>query len=326
MQETVKLGTNEVHQLAPLVAGFKFKPYHYYQIDNHRLNKYFFSLIKNEDTILVIKNEEKIQGAAIIIDLPWDSGLFGIKMAKANFIIDSHCSDASQNVINQLIWDVLCLCKEKEIEHLSCQVESKYTELIHALEANGFLLMDTIVIYSASLRRKKIISQIDDSEILIREVNDKDLKRIFKIAEKAFFDPETFLSRFYMDPLLKVNAGKLYKEWLRNSCEGSQADIVFVAEVDKAPVGFITCRLQERKKSDILGLNIVIIPLNAVHPEFRGRGIYNRLVVHSFNWFREQNVDFAEIKTQVITSPVHHTWQKLGGKLVSSYHTFHKEL
>ena len=312
--------------IKPLVTFLQFKPYHYYNINNQRLNEYFFTLIKKEDIILVIKEKEKILGASVIVDLPWDSNIFGIKMAKISFILPEENLTNPMNIINQLLLNILSLGKEKNIKHLSCQINPHEFSLIHALEINGFKLMDTIVIHSISLKGKIFKSEKIDLKYVIREANQRDWPAMQELAGTAFFTSNIFLSRFYVDSLLKKNTSKLYKEWLSNSFKGEQADIVFVADIDGKAVGFITCRLLNRKLTEILNKKIGIIPLNAVSSKFRGQGIYTQLLKHSLNWFKKQGTDFVEIKTQIISLPVQWAWQKLEGKLVSSYHSFHKEI
>jgi len=324
--EVNPLKYTEIDQIEDLITHFQFKPFYYYNIDNLKLSKYFLYSLKKEDAILTVKKNKKILGAAILVDLPWDSNLFGIKMAKISYVLTKKTAPFPMDIVDRLISAVLDLCKERNIQHISCHVDSKNTFFIHRLEEKGFHLMDTMVIYSISLKDQDMETEVTNQSFIERKAEKKDLSEMQELAGKAFINPNIFLSRFYIDPLLRKNAGKLYREWLKNSLMGEQADIVFIAESDNKPIGFITCLLPEKKSVEILNKRIGTIPLNATSSEFRGQGVYNQLLKHSLNWFRKQDVDFVEIKTQIITLPVQRAWQKLGGTLVSSYHTLHKEI
>jgi len=320
------LTSNNLPHIKPLITNYKFKPYYYYNINNRKLSEYFFSLIKKENIIFTLEEEEKGLGAASVVNLPWDSEIFEIKMAKIGFILTKENYSHSTDIIHKLIGNILIYCREKGIKHISFQVNSQEISLIHALEKNGFTLMDTIIIYSISLKNIDFENFKLNLEYFIREAKKKDLPAMQELAGKAFFTPNMFLSRFYVDPLLRKRASILYKEWLKNSFNGEQADIVLVAEIKNKPVGFITCQLPKRESIEIFNRKIATIPLNAVSSKFRGRGVYNCIMEHALKWFKEQEVDIVEIKTQIINLPVQRVWHKYEGKVVSSYHTFHKEL
>lgn len=324
--EVHPLKYTEIDQIEDLIAHFQFKPFYYYNIDNLKLSEYFLSSLKKEDTILTVKKNKETLGAAILVDLPWDSDIFGIKMAKISYVLTKETAPFPIDIVDRLLSAILDLCKERDIQHISCPVDSKNTFFIHLLEEKGFRLMDTIVIYSISLKDKDRKTEAINQRFIPRKAEEEDLSEMQELAGTAFFAPNIFLSRFYMDPLLRKNAGKLYKEWIKNSLTGEQADIVFIAESDNKPIGFITCLLPKKESIEILNKRIGTIPLNATSSEFRGQGVYNQLLNHSFNWFRKQDADFVEIKTQLMTLPVQRAWQKLGGILVSSYHTLHKEI
>jgi len=311
-------------QIKPLVTYYQYKPYYYYNINNQKLVEYFLSLIKKENIIFIIKDRDYILGAAVAVDLPWDSSIFRIKMAKISFLLAKEECFYSYDITNKLLLNILSFCREKNIRHISCQVNINETFLIHTLEKNRFKLVDTIIIYSIFLKNYGV--EKINWNYVIREATNKDLLAMQELAGTAFFTPNIFLSRFYVDPLLRKKANNLYEEWLRNSFKGEQADIVFIVENNNKPFGFITCQLPKKKSKEILNKKIATVPLNAISSEFRGQGIYHQLVKHSLDWFKKQDVDWVEIKTQIVTLPVQQTWQKLGGKLVSSYHTFHKEL
>ncbi|MBX9772674.1 MAG: GNAT family N-acetyltransferase, partial [Candidatus Obscuribacterales bacterium] len=74
------------------------------------------------------------------------------------------------------------------------------------------------------------------------------------------------------------------------------------------------------------GVYLGTIPLNAVHPNFQGRGIYKKLVRAALSFLSQNGAKTAEIRTQITNSAVHRTWENLGGHLYFAYHRFHLSL
>ncbi len=320
------LQPGDAASLEPFAERYPFKPYHYYDdFDHRRLAEYFHrELCLRLDQGLahgwVIRNQ--IKGVLISDYLPWDSHLFGIPMAKVDLYVDGADYREASLIASGLLAGMDEPCVEREIKHLACKVNTQDIPTAHALETRSFRLVDTITVFS--LQPKQINAAEARTDLCLREMRDEDLPRLSALSRAVFTNRKDIMTRFNGDPLMADKAGDLYAEWLQNSYLGDQADIVFVAEVDRHPIGFITCKLSAEQADHGLGARIGAIPLNAVDPEYRKLGVYRRLVVKAVDWFRQQGAECVEIKTQIHTLGVHRTWQQLNGRLVNSYHVLHQ--
>ena len=307
---------------------YPFKPYHYYDdFDHRRLAEYFHrELCVRLDQGLahgwVIRNS--IKGVLILDYLPWDSHLFGIPMAKVDLYVDGADYREASLIASGLLAAIDEPCVEKKIKHVACKVNTQDIPTVNALESHSFRLMDTITVFSIQPGRMSTRVAEVRTGLRLRAMRDEDLSRLSALSRAVFTNRNDIKTRFNGDPLLMDKAGDLYAEWLRNSYRGDQADVVFVAELERHPIGFITCKLSSKETDRGLGARIGSIPLNAVDPEYRKLGVYKQLVIKAIDWFRLQGAEYVEIKTQMHTLGVHRTWQQLNGRLVNSYHVFHQ--
>lgn len=182
----------------------------------------------------------------------------------------------------------------------------------------GFHLADTIFAFHLDLDR---LQNADGATEAIREGQAADVEVVADISGQCFSNRAYNVNRFNSDPVFPPEKVKrLYETWARNSFTGEAADKVFVYLHNDQVVGFITCSLP--KADNGMGA----IPLNAVHPDFQGRGIYKRLVNTALRYLAKNGAKTAEIKTQIGNSAVHRTWEGLGGYLAYAYHRFHRSL
>jgi len=314
--------------LKAFTASYRFRPYYYYeQINERRLSEFFYRDLcagLGQGSVYGRAIEDEITGVLIFDYLAWDSQLFGIPMAKVDLYVNGNDYREAFTIASQLLEVMDALSRDKKIRHLACKVNTLEVPTLHALERCAFRLMDTLTVFSVQPNRMSTDATEVKTDLRLREMRDEDVPTLSALSRKAFTTTSDILTRFTSDPLLMDKAGDLYAQWLENSYRGDQADIVFVAEVDQRPIGFITCRLSSAQADDVLGKRVGSIPLNAVDPEFRRLGVYTQLVATALDWFRAQRVDYVEIRTQIHTLGTHRTWQRLNGKLVSSYHVLHR--
>ncbi len=314
--------------LKAFAAGYRFGPYYYYdQVDESRSAEYFYRALSagvERGSVHGCAIEDTIKGILVLDCLPWDSQLFGMPMAKVDLYVSGSSDQEALSIASQLLKEAGELSADGKIKHLACKVDTLDVPCLHALERCAFRLMDTLTVFSAQPDLVSTDVTADRTDLRVRKMREEDLPALSALSRAAFTTTSDILTRFTNDALLMDKAGDLYAQWLENSHRGDQADIVFVAEVDGRPIGFITCRSSSAEADHLLGKRVGSIPLNAVDPGFRRRGVYTRLVKAAIDWFRDQGADYVEIRTQLHTLGTHRTWQRLNGKLVSSYHVLHR--
>jgi len=274
-----------------------------------------------EKNLILEKEKDSIVGAASLEALPFDTDLYGIPMAKISFL--EALGDAPQLKKRQksLIDKIFEMCQKEGTQHLSIRALPNQLSLIHSLEEKGFYMVAGLSTLLLDL--KKFQYENKNSQVKIRPFIESDLEPLCEISLQSFGNPLDWMDRSHADPHLpKDKSDELYVRWFRNCCNGSQADQVLVAELDGKPVGYIALKLESGGPLKS-GVRVGNIPLNAVDPDHRQKGIYAALVQEGLKWFSVQ-VDWVTIKTQVTTLPVHKTWQRLGAQVSQIEYAFHK--
>lgn len=249
--------------------------------------------------------------------LSWDSDFFGLRMARLEpFIAPSSFDDA--DFLDGSHFAKLCLNQAElaGIQHLSAQVHCKDICSQYSLQSNGFFLADTIIEFRLALI--DFVSSPAKSGVVVADFSHREA--LMAIAAECFGNPSLNSNRFNADRSFANNlVRKMYSTWVSKSLDGELADQVFVFIEQSEPVGFITINLPTN-----LQPKTGRVSLNAVHPQFQGRGIYGKLVDAACAWLKAEDVAFVEIKTQLPNLPVHRAWTNRGAHPSRVMHTFHR--
>ncbi len=258
-------------------------------------------------------------------ELRWDSNFFGFEIGSLCLLMSpdaASINDADISAGKNVVRACVRLAGAKDLQQLSASIDSSDTLAQLALQMNGFRLMDSLVFFELRLEH---FSNIEPDQN-IHAMDASEVEPTAAISAECFGSRRHNINRFNSDPQFPQHrVCELYAQSVRSSYARKIADQVLVYEQDGSPVGFITLSLPGKREQE-LGVNCGKIPLNAVHPDYQGRGIYRRLVLAALNWFRAQGVDSVEISTQLPNVAVHKTWEKLGAHLVRSCHRFHLNL
>lgn len=231
-----------------------------------------------------------------VVDL--DTNLFGFKVAKIISIDDYGNSDTLCKRVCQLI----VALKQAKVAYATYRLSSNAFPIIHAIEREGFVIVDGVVDLSANINDMPI-GVVKDN---IREAKVEDINNLKKIAEETFL-----LNRFYWDPIIpKDKAPFIYGAWVENSVIGKEADCVFIIKEKEKIVGFITLE----KKGHI--------PLIAVASDFQGKGIAKILLNAAFTRFRKWGVKQINIETTFLNLPALRAYLAIGFIIVGSRFTF----
>ncbi len=229
--------------------------------------------------------------------LAFDTEILGFKTAKIERI-DSTDPNIAGEIVKELIADL----RQNNIEYASYRLPAQDTAVVHALEQQGFVLVD------AMLGLEKILDQsiqVHDT-YPIRPAKIKDLKQLGEMVRGLFLQ-----TRFYQDPIIPTaKADMIYQRWVENSVKGSQADQVLVWEDDGMIQGFITLK------------NTGHIPLIAVAKDSQGRGIAKSLLSSAEEYFIKMNLPKAYIETQISNIPAIRVYTSKGFRPIESFFTF----
>lgn len=258
--------------------------------------------------------------------LEFDSRLFGFGVAALAPLVAPACPSRPIKDGGNGGRAVVAACLDRAAamgaRQVSASVRPDDVASQQALAASGFHLADTLVGFHLDLRNW----QSQDGDRHVRPATGDDVEAVAAISAECFGNRKYNVNRFNSDPVFPESKVRdLYALWARNSFSGQAADRVFVYEVDGRPVGFITCS-RPAESALALGVPLGKIPLNAVHPDFQGRGVYTALVRAALSWLSENGATQAEIRTQLANTAVHRTWEKLGARLALACHRFHRTL
>lgn len=252
--------------------------------------------------------------------LSWDTRHFGVRMGWLE-LPPAPRSEPEAATIKAALVDA----RQQGFRQLMCRTVPRDVALIHALEAAGFRLMDTLVTMALDLGDPPLalLGKVFHATE-IREATANDVASLKVIAERAFSDPQIWLDRFHADSRLSRDkqAEVLYVKWVENSVApptpaDSMADCTFVAEPAGGQIaGFITC-VRAR------GTAPAKVSLNAVDAYARRHGVYRALVHRALEWFREQGEPIVTVRTSVTSVAVQRTWIRFGAVPVQVEHTFH---
>lgn len=326
MVDIVPLNKSYSEEVKRLISSTNFKPYRYLlkEIPAEKLNNYLYKQISETltsklSTPYVAFRKDKVVGLGTLEKLEWDSDVFGIRMAKiGNLIADD--SPFKAEIVKKSLVTFLCeQCANKGIEHVSCKVNTDDLASIHALERNGFKLMDTVLDYAFDFRKHPIIDF--EPQCIIRPFRREEDKNITEVAREAF---RNHFGRFHTDTSLpQGKAIELYVKWAENSCQG-YADIVFIAELDKRIVGYSVWKTQDLPR-EILGIAIGSYSICGIHPDAHGMGIFKALTLAGMKWFKGK-ADIIEGPTHINNYPVQRGYTKLMWEILDAKHTFHKRI
>ncbi len=220
--------------------------------------------------------------------LNWDSGFFGIRVARVNL---NRLNSALTAAVDD--W-----CRLNNIDCLYFLADADDGDTVRLAEVNGYHLVDIRVTFKQTI--EGIYSRLKIGfNYQIRPSVQADIHALRSIAKVSFR-----ITRFYYDPnFSRTLCDALYETWIEKSCVNKD-ETVLVAENCKRPIGFITCK--------IIGHNQGEIGLVGVHPEWQGKGLGQELISEALCWFFDKNVSQVKVVTQGRNSQAQRLYQRCG--------------
>jgi RimJ/RimL family protein N-acetyltransferase len=272
--------------------------------------------------VFVAEEGGRLAGMAVYSALPWDAALFRQPMGAIRYVVLDASAPAS--LCDGLVAAVESWARAREVVFLLGRAHTDDIPLIHAMERNGFLLMDTLLDYVYDMRRQPLTSIVAPSVpagFSIGLASERDLDRLTHVARAAFV---RHFGRYNADPrITPAQSMQVYEEWVRSSVRG-YADWIVIAECDGAIAGYSIWRRPSAAES-ALGVRVGHYSIAGVHPDFGGRGLFG-VLTHAGMELLQGIADCVEGPTHVNNYPVQRGYARLSWHIADARHSFHKWL
>jgi len=243
----------------------------------------------------------EISSSAVAELSPLDQARFGVRSARARLV-------NSENLPS-----VLDFCTANQVEFLVARCPTTDIAAVHAMEAAGFQLMESLLYLHFDLKTHSIPK--NQSEVLIRPVQPGEVSQVGALARAAFAN---YYGHYHADPKLDHRKStEVYVDWAERCCtEPAAANLVLVAEAEGQLVGFRALRVNSPLQGEFI--------LAGVNPEFQRRGIYRAFIIEGLKWCREQGLEEVLNSTHLANVAVQRACFHAGFEPAYSWYTFHK--
>ncbi len=250
----------------------------------------------------------EVTGRAEVHPLVWETNFFGRSMGAIHLPSGRRRGDP-RNDADALAAELRSALREAELdglEHVSLRVAAEDAAAIWAAQRVGLRLMDIAVDLKFTLGSAPLKAP---TGIPVRIGAADDIPALRAMTRGAFG-----LTRFALDPFFSAQqVDDFYATWATNLFSGL-ADVVFVADLDGRPAGFVSVK----RSADGQGR----IPLVATSREFQRRGVARGLLAASLAWFAEAGCAVAYVKTQTANYPAVALYERAGFTTAQSELTF----
>jgi ribosomal protein S18 acetylase RimI-like enzyme len=262
----------------------------------------------------------EIEGFLLSVDSPWDTQVLGQEVAIFKHLFLS--SHTSSRVAGDVIGECLRSAAARGVKCVMCKLNSSQFSAIHALERNGFLLMDTLLDFTFDFQRfplSSITPPRHGGALLTRPARPDDLSQVLDVSERAFAN---FIGRYHVDEMMRDGTGAaVYRKWVESAFAG-WADLIMVAEINGSLAGFGIWRMPSALEAKY-SFRIAHYSLAGVNPDHAGLGIYSALALAGMKTI-DGSVNYIEGPVHVTNFAVHRALQRLGWRITGARHTFHR--
>jgi hypothetical protein len=275
-------------------------------------------------TLVVAGGAGAPAGLALCKLQDWETRVLGRKTAIVQQLAVGPAAAPPSEVLDLLLREALAWARECQVELLSCRTSTDALYALHALQRQGFLLVDTVLdyVYDARAVPPHTIECPPAPEgCVIRPAREDDQPALLQIAENAFGG---HFGRFHADPRLPRRvATHVYREWIRSCCAG-YADHLFVAEVAGRLAGYSVWKNPSAVEAGG-GVRLGHYSIAGIHHDFAGRGLFGALT-HAGMARLADAADWIEGPTHINNYPVQRGYTRLHWRIAGARHTFHRWL
>ena len=200
------------------------------------------------------------------------------------------------------------------IRMVSTRVDVNELDRVHALEADGYRLMDTLVYYARALDNLPQTPPLPEGTT-IRRATPADATSVAACARAAF---QGYFGHYHADPRLEnAAADAAYAEWAETLTTQTRTEApVLIVEQARDIVGFAALRRNSRMESEGI--------LYGIHYSARRHGLYSALMCQTLHECKAMGTARMIISTQINNYTVQQVWGRLGLAHTQSFYTFHK--
>lgn len=328
--------TGDVEQLRPLLAAAHQKPYRFLarelggELDDFWLRDLAASA-PNTTLLLAHRAGQSTPGTSVgmaaLAPLPWETRILGLPMATLKHLTVTGDYATAYAAADELLQEAMQRAAGQGFHSLLCKVYTDDVPAIHALQANGFLLVDTLLDYIYDSRRADGRGEPaagmtkKAGSVNVRLAAAEDEAELLELARTSFVN---HFGRFHSDPRLsKEEATTIYVEWIR-SCLAGYADWIPVVEIDGKLAGYSAWKRPSAAENS-LRLRVGHYSIAAIHPAFSGRGLFSILTQFGMGLLAGL-ADVIEGPTHINNYPVQRGYANLGWRIGDARHSFHKWL
>lgn len=204
--------------------------------------------------------------------------------------------------------------RAQHVQMLTVRLGCEQLSRVHAFEAAGYRLMDTLVYFGRDLHDLPPPVTLPEG-LSIRLAGAADAGAVGEVARAGFAG---YIGHYHADARLDRRAADAaYVDWAETSTAWtSPATPVLVAESEGTIAGFLSLRLNEPVEMEIV--------LNAVAPSHQGKGAYGALVRQAMRLAQAEGCSRIITSTQITNCRVQRVWTRLGLMPRRGLYTFHK--
>jgi ribosomal protein S18 acetylase RimI-like enzyme len=281
-------------------------------------------LLWNENAVgFVAQAGATVCGLAICAPLPWESPLLGKSMWTIKHICVAIRRSDRSSIATGLVGETLRRIGARDADFLLCKAMPSDTDIIYALESNGFLLMDTLLnfVFDCRAGRSNDRPRQMPEGFVLRLATSSDVELLAQVAHSSF---AAHFGRFHADPRIgHAAATKIYEEWIR-SCANGWADWLVVAMHGDRIAGYSAWK-EPAQLDQRHGIRLGHFSIAAVHPDFSGRGLFTALTRAGMEQLCS-SADWIEAPTHIDNYAVQRGFLRLGWRIAGAQHSFHKWL
>jgi GNAT superfamily N-acetyltransferase len=270
---------------------------------------------------LVVERDGEVVGGAAVVRRPWESGIYGCEMARIPFAFSLPADDpiGARVVATALLSGVRGVLEEWGVSHCSALVMAESTGMIHALESEGWRLVDSSL--EMAWEAGQTIAPEPDPRFRLRAARESDRVPLMELARTSYV--RDIRTRYSADPWLPLDrTGALYAEWCSRALDGAFADVVVVAEADGRPAGFNTFKV-EAELTRSAGVGFAAHGIAAVDPACRGLRMQPAMLHWLAEWHAQRGGRFSYGRVLTSNYTMQRACLRAGGFIGYAYHGFH---
>ncbi|MCX7048475.1 MAG: GNAT family N-acetyltransferase [Candidatus Sumerlaeota bacterium] len=276
---------------------------------------------KSDHNITLAIEGDTLCGIGGLAPDAWHSEIFEKKMGKIQSLVAYRSPEETGPLL--LNW-LLAQARANFYDHLSCRVDASDWNSIHALEKEGFYLVDG----SQKLSRRLGESVLERDPAAQCAAPEGIALDVFREGEEdalaALASRSHTTNHFFNDPALggAEAAERLFEEWVRRCCRKLARHVFVARRQGTAPMGFVTYLGADALKKH-LDLNLIVLDFIVIDRSCQGQGLGRWLMIESLKAI-ESRYDWVELRTSCNNYPALSLYHRLGFETIASDVILHK--